>query len=113
MSSSPPDPTSAVPPGDVRAQLARILDSPSFLKAPILSRLLRYLVERTLDGETDQLKEYSLGVDVFDRGHSFDPRVDTIVRVQARRLRSRLADYYATDGQSDSVLIEIPTGVHL
>jgi predicted ATPase len=110
MSSSPPDPTSAVPPGDVRAQLARILDSPSFLKAPILSRLLRYLVERTLDGETDQLKEYSLGVDVFDRGHSFDPRVDTIVRVQARRLRSRLADYYATDGQSDSVLIEIPTG---
>ena len=99
-----------MPPAEVRAELARILDSSTFLNAPILSRLLRHIVERTLEGAADQLKEYSLGVDVFDRGVSFDPRIDTIVRVQARRLRSRLRDYYASDGRFDPVRIDVPTG---
>ena len=107
---SPSEPAFPVPAADVRAQLARILDSPSFLKAPILSRFLRHVVEQTLAGATDALKEYSLGVDVFDRGDSFDPRTDTIVRVQARRLRFRLRDYYGAIGQSDSIRIEVPTG---
>jgi predicted ATPase len=94
----------------VRAQLARILQSTIFAHAPHLSRLLSHLVDRTLDGGAEQLKEYSLGVDVFDRGQSFDPRSDTIVRVQARRLRAKLKDYYSTHGRLDSVRIEVPTG---
>jgi hypothetical protein len=69
---SPSERAFPLPAADVRAQLARILDTPSFLKAPILSRLLRHVVELTLAGATDTLKEYSLGVDVFDRGESFD-----------------------------------------
>ena len=101
---------SSVPAGEVRAQLARILESPSFLSAPILSRLLRHIVEHTLAGAADELKEYSLGVAVFDRGEAFDPRTDTIVRVQARRLRARLQDYYAAQRQSDAIQIEVPTG---
>jgi hypothetical protein len=95
----------------VRAQLARVLRSRTFSTAPALSRLLRHLVECALNGDTaDRLKEYSIGVEVFDRGEAFDPRTDTIVRVQARRLRSRLEAYYRTTGQFDPVLIEIPTG---
>jgi predicted ATPase len=95
----------------VRAQLARILRSRIFSNAPTLSRLLRHLVEGTLGGHAGgQMKEYSLGVEVFDRGESFDPRTDTIVRVQARRLRMKLQVYYRTVGQFDPVLIEVPTG---
>lgn len=92
------------------AQLSRILASRTFANAPSLSRLLRYLVEQTLEGHADRLKEYSLGVDVFDRGTAFDPRTETIVRVQARRLRDKLAQYYATEGRLDPVVIELPKG---
>lgn len=75
--------------------LADILNTPEFSRSDSLSRLLEYLVCRTLDGRVDELKEYSLGVEVFMRGQAFDPRIDNIVRVQARKLRQRLADYYA------------------
>jgi hypothetical protein len=75
--------------------------------------MLRYVVERTLEGRTDELKEYALGVDVFGRGASFDPRVDTIVRVQARRLRSKLEGYYNIEGRMDPLLIEIPKGRYI
>ena len=74
----------------VRRQLGRILRTSVFANAPSLSRFLRYLVERTLQGDRPPLNEYTLGVEVFDRGESFDPRVDNIVRVQVRRLRSKL-----------------------
>jgi predicted ATPase len=109
-SSTNSPPTSPIHPDQILAQLVRILDSRSFVKAPVLSRLLRHLVERTLEGATTELKEYSLGVEVFRRGESFDPRLDTIVRVQARRLRARLTDYYNSLGRSDSVRIDVPTG---
>jgi predicted ATPase len=95
----------------VRSQLVRILRSSTFSNAPTLSRLLQHLVECTLQGTAaHHLKEYSLGVEVFDRGDSFDPRTDTIVRVQARRLRFKLNDYYHAQGQFDPVVIEVPTG---
>ena len=94
----------------VRAQVTRMLRSSVFANAPALSRLLQHLVECTLQGTAQHLKEYSLGVEVFDRGESFDPRTDTIVRVQARRLRSKLNDYYRTLGQFDPVRIEVPVG---
>jgi TolB-like protein len=95
---------------EVRAQLERILGSEGFATAGRHSRLLRYLVERTLVGEGEQLKEYVLGTEVFDRPDSYDPRLDSIVRVEVRRLRSRLEDYYSGVGVADPVLITIPRG---
>jgi predicted ATPase len=94
----------------VREQLARILRSPIFSKAPSLSRFLTYIVEQALEGDPSTLNEYSLGVDVFDRGDSFDPTADTIVRVQARRLRSKLEKYYTSEGQTDPIVIDLPKG---
>ncbi|HUE86310.1 MAG TPA: hypothetical protein VMO26_09555 [Vicinamibacterales bacterium] len=97
----------------VREQLERILGSEAFAGAGRHSRVLRYLVERTLAGEGDQLKEYVLGTEVFDRPDSYDPRIDSIVRVEVRRLRSRLEDYYRGLGAGDSVLITIPRGAYV
>ena len=94
----------------IRTQLAKTLQSRTFSQAPILSRLLRYLVEQAIQGNADQLKEYSLGVEVFDRAESFDPRTDTIVRVHARRLRSKLEEYYEAEGRVDPIVIEVPKG---
>ena len=73
-------------------------------------RFLRFTVERTLAGQADQLKEYLIGVEVFDRKPSYDPRVDPIVRVEARRLRAKLKAYYDGDGSADAVLIEFVSG---
>jgi len=95
---------------DVAEQLHRIVDSDVFAQAEGLVRFLRFTVETALQGKREQLKETTLGIEVFSRGAGFDPRVDPIVRVQARRLRSHLADYYRTTGQADPILIEIPKG---
>jgi adenylate cyclase len=95
---------------EIRHQLDRILASEAFATAGRHSRLLRYLVERTLAGEGDQLKEYVLGSEVFDRDASYDPRLDSIVRVEVRRLRARLDEYYASAGATDPVHIRIPKG---
>jgi predicted ATPase len=75
-----------------------------------LRRFLSHLVELSLAGNANALTEYSLGVDVFDRGESFDPTTDTIVRVQARRLRSKLEQYYKTEGIEDPIVVELPRG---
>jgi TolB-like protein/Tfp pilus assembly protein PilF len=101
---------SGIPSQRITDQLERMLASSNFAEAPMLSRLLRYLVAQTLAGNIGELKEYSVGVEVFDRGPSFDPRTDTIVRVQARRLRSRLEEYYKGVGQADPVRITLPKG---
>lgn len=95
---------------EIRAQLDRILASDSFANAGRVSRLLRYVVERTLAGERDQLKEYVLGVEVFDRSDTYDPRIDSIVRVEARRLRAKLEDYYQGPGAADPVVITMVRG---
>jgi predicted ATPase len=97
----------------VIAQVARLLRSGTFANAPSLRRLLAYVVDRSLDGTGDAVKEYSIGVEVFDRGESFDPRIDTIVRVQARRLRAKLVEYYALEGRADPIVIELPKGRYL
>ena len=67
-------------------------------------------MKAAIDGEADGLKEYAIGAEVFDRGGDFDPRIDPIVRVQAAKLRSKLLEYYASDGLSDPVMISIPKG---
>lgn len=94
----------------VRSELERILASKSFQNAGRLSRLLRYVTEKTLSGESEHLKEYAVGVEVFDRDASYDPRVDSIVRVEAGRLRSRLDEYYANDGAASELRIALPKG---
>ena len=100
-------------PDEVRSALQRVLESEGFANAGRVSRLLSFVVDRTLQGQGDELKEYVLGLEVFDRGDDFDPRVDSIVRVEARRLRARLEDYYRGAGAADPVVISIPRGSYV
>ena len=100
----------AVPDSAVRQQLEKILAHRLFSRSGRMARFLRLTVERTLAGQADELKEYLIGVEVFDRKSSYDPRVDPIVRVEARRLRSKLKAYYEGDGSGDPVLIEFLSG---
>lgn len=96
--------------GAVRAQLDKILASRPFSGADRATGFLRFVVDKTLSGEADQLKEYVLGVEVLGRKPSFDPRTDPIVRVEAGRLRARLEEYYQTEGSGDGLLITLPKG---
>jgi tetratricopeptide (TPR) repeat protein len=91
-------------------QLDRIAGSKTFKQVDRLKRLLTFVVLETLGGRGDQLKEYVLGVQVFDKDASFDPRTDPIVRVVARRLRTRLTRYYQDEGALDELLIDLPKG---
>ena len=93
---------------EIRAQLARLLATGAFVSSLRRSQLLRYLVERMLGGEGQGITEYAIGVDVFERPVSFDPRIESIVRNEAGRLRQKLKDYYAEQGRQDRVLIELP-----
>lgn len=97
-------------PDEIRAELERILAAEQFVNGERHPRFLRYVVDRTLAGEGEQLKEYVLGVEVFDRPADYDPRLDSIVRVEARRLRAKLDDYYSGIGAGDPVIINIPKG---
>src|SRR5437870_2016454 len=96
----------------IEEQLRRILASKPFVQSARMSRFLRFTVERALAGQSDRLKEYVIGVEVFDRKGSYDPRVDPIVRVEARRLRSKLKTYYEADGRADDIVIEFPKGAY-
>jgi hypothetical protein len=78
-----------------------------------LQQLLQYLVSRALDGSTESLKEYTIGVEAFGRPQHFDPKTDTIVRVQIHRLRQKLREYYDADGRRDPIMVEIPKGHYL
>ena len=97
----------------VLEQLGRVLSSDVFRRAERSAALLRYLTERTLDGDVDRLKEYTLGTEVLGRGSSFDPRMDPVVRAEASRLRDRLARYYGGGGRDDPVLLRLPKGSYV
>ncbi len=94
----------------IRRQLERILASKAFRQVDRLQRFLGFIVTETLGGHGDNLKEFLIGVEVFGKESSFDPRMDPIVRVQARRLRARLTRYYREEGRGDEILIELPKG---
>ncbi len=102
-----PSPLSAE---SVRAQLRKILSSRIFARSERLARFLTFTVEQTLAGRGDDIKEFVIGVEVFDKDAKYDPRMDPIVRVEARRLREKLRKYYETDGCRDPIDIEFPTG---
>lgn len=102
-----------LPPAEIEQELGRVLASSAFSRPRRLSRLLRHLVEHTLQGKEDCLKETLLGIEVFDRGRDFDPKADPIVRIDARRLRARLTQYYADEGATDPVLIVLEPGSYV
>jgi TolB-like protein len=100
------EPTAAA----VRAALERILQSRCFEHANRASDFLRFVVDKTLAGEADQLKGYAIAIHVFGRPRDFNARSDPLVRVEALRLRQRLTEYYAGEGFGDLVRLELPRG---
>lgn len=97
----------------LRAQLKKMLQSESFARSRRLRRFLRFCVEQTLLEQTENLKEYSIGLEVFEKPESFDPRMDSIVRVVARRLRSMVDHYYSTEGKDDPISIKFRCGSYV
>ena len=103
-----------VPATAVRDQLARVVNSPGFVSSVRLCRFLTHIVNQTIDGNIDSLKEFSIAMEVFDRTSEYDPNIDAIVRVEARRLRSKLKGYYeAGQGTVDPVLIGLRPGSYV
>ena len=103
------------PPGQqqITDQLERILGSPAFSRSSRLSAFLRFVTEQTIAGNSRTLKQYTIGVEVYLRETSFDPKSDPIVRIEAGRLRRTLKKYYTNWGESDRVLIQIPRGTYV
>ena len=99
------------PPGDGRpAQLQRILESRAFHPSEVLRRLLEYLGRKELQGEAEDLKEYTVGIEAFGKPDTYDPKTDSSVRVQAGKLRQKLDEYYRTEGLADPLIVELPKG---
>ena len=102
--------TAQLNPEAVREHLERVLLSTSFARSERVSKLLRFLVERVLEDKQHDLKESIIGVEVFGRAPDYNPKVDSTVRTEASRLRTRLRRYYAADGSRDEIVIELPKG---
>ena len=97
----------------VRSHLRRICESTTFAQSERMKAFLGYVVEETLAGRADRLKAFAIGVQVYGRDDSFDPGSDPIVRVDAGRLRRKLRDYYAGEGRSDRLRIDLPKGAYV
>ncbi len=93
-----------------RAQVERILQSKIFRTSEVLRHLLSYLADKSLSGEADNLKEYTIGLDALGKPSSFDPRQESVVRMHAGRLRQKLAEYYRTEGAEDAIVVDLPKG---
>jgi len=102
-----------IAPSDIRAALDHILNSRVFIQSRRIRRFLQFIVEESLLGQPHRLKEYPIGLEVFDRREAFDPRVDSIVRVEARRLRTKLEEYYRTEGHTDPIRILLRKGSYM
>lgn len=97
----------------VLLELEKILSSARFVHNERMARFLRFLVEQQLEGKAGSLKETVIGVEVFGRKPDYDPKLDSIVRTEAARLRTRLADYYAGEGATDLLVIDLPKGSYV
>jgi TolB-like protein len=97
----------------VRSELTRILENPLFTRSGRLGRFLQFTVESALAGKGDDLKEYVIGTEVYDRKPPYNPSVDSIVRTEARRLRAKLKEYYESDGKDDAVFIYFRPGSYV
>lgn len=105
--------TASSSPKTVRDQVDRILATRDFADFPRSAAFLRYVVEQTLAGRGAELKESVIGLEVFGRQAGYNPKSDSIVRTQARRVRERLHEYYSGEGKDDPVRIEIPKGTYI
>lgn len=106
-------PVQLIPEETVREQLRRVLLSPEFRSSKRSQDFLQYVVDRALSGETEQLKERTIGIDVLGRPPSYDPSEDAAVRVKASEVRKRLGLYYAGEGARDAIRIELPPGTYV
>jgi hypothetical protein len=95
-----------------REAVEAVLGSQVFEKSPALAAFLSYICERYFEGEADKIKEYNIAVEALGRPPDFDQKKNSIVRVEAHRLRRRLAEYYATEGAGQSIRIEVPPGTY-
>ena len=100
-------------PEEIHVEAERILASRSFARSERLRRFLRFVVDSALEEKQEQLKEYVLGVEVYQKTADFDPRLDSTVRVEASRLRAKLREYYEAEGRDDPVRIELPKGAYV
>ena len=91
-------------------QLEKVLQSRTLQNSENLKAFLRFVVEKTLANEDVQLKEYTIATEVFGRKSDYDPRIDSVVRVQAGRLRTKLQEYYTVEGKNDLIVIDLPKG---
>ncbi len=92
------------------SQVQRILRSKAFRTSEVHRNLLNYLAEKSLSGEADAVKEYAVGLDVFGKPASYDPRQESVVRMHMARLRQKLADYYRAEGVEDAIVVDVPKG---
>jgi adenylate cyclase len=95
---------------DIKQALEKIRSSSKFSRSPILSKFLQFIVLNTIDGHTNQIKEYTVGFKVLNKPHTFNPQLDASVRIHAVRLRKLLTEYYQTEGIDATIRIEIPKG---
>jgi hypothetical protein len=93
-----------------QTQVQRIIQSKAFRTSEVHRNLLHYLAEKSLSGTADSLKEYTVGLDVFAKPASYDPRQESVVRMHVARLRQKLAEYYRTEGVDDPVIVDVPKG---
>jgi hypothetical protein len=93
-----------------QTQVQRIIQSKAFRTSEVHRNLLHYLAEKSLAGTADSLKEYTVGLDVFAKPASYDPRQESVVRMHVARLRQKLAEYYRTEGLNDAVMVDVPKG---
>src|SRR5215467_10206387 len=94
------------------AQIERLINSHVLHGSEQLCKLLRYLAEHALERHGSPLKEYQIATEVFGRPADFDPQSDSTIRVQAGRLRMKLAEYYSSEGAEDPMVIELPKGTY-
>jgi len=97
----------------VRGELARVLESPIFAQSERLGRFLRFAVEHAISGSDEGLKEYVIGTEVYDRKPPYHPSQDSIVRTEARRLRTKLKEYYESEGRNNPVFIYFRPGSYI
>lgn len=110
---NPPIALNGLPVSEIQAELDRILKSRVFVHSHRIRRFLQFVVEECFFGRQHRLKEYLIGLEVFNRQDDFDPRVDSIVRVEARRLRTKIEEYYEKEGQENAIRIELRKGSYI
>ncbi|MBL8227892.1 MAG: tetratricopeptide repeat protein [Bryobacterales bacterium] len=113
QSGSPPSGASLLTAEAIQEQAQRILSSQRFASADRLRNFLRFIIGKALDGKAGEVKEYLIAIEVYGRKPDYDPKIDSIVRVEASRLRSRLREYYEAEGRTDPILVELPKGSYV